>query len=149
MEAAADDGIVDNEIAAAAAANVSSDIDNFIDDETQIHDNLDNYYAFTNVSRSVVDAMQGSYLEPDGGESLTKTVEEGGLEASNYDNYDPIEDEIDEFRDSIRQVGEFKQTILCPQGAETPDSFYYATGYDLRYKKKDSKDTCDSDDQLK
>ena len=149
FETAADDGIVDNEIAAAAAANVSSDIDDFIDDETQIHDNLEDYYAFTNVSRSVEDAMQGSYLEPDGGESLTKTVEEEGLEASNYDNCDPIEDETDGFTDSTRWVGEFKHTLFCPQGAETPHSFCYAILYDLRYKKKNIKDTCDRDDQLK
>ena len=34
-----------------------------IDDETQIDENIEDYYAFTNVSRSVADAMQDSFLE--------------------------------------------------------------------------------------
>ena len=151
FEAAAaddDDNIDWNEAAAAAA--VSSYNDDFIDDEMQIDDNLEDCYAFTNVSRSVEDAMQDSFLNPDSGESLT-AAEEAALEASNYcsDNYDPVEDGIDEFRDSRRRVGEFKRTFFCPQGIENPDSFCYAVLYDLRYKKKNSKDTCDSDDQLK
>ena len=71
--AAADDNdIVDNEPAAAA----SSDIDDFIDDETQIDDNLEDYYVFTKVSRSVEDAMQDSFLDLDSGKSLTTTTTE-------------------------------------------------------------------------
>ena len=34
----------------------------FIDDETQIDDNVEDHYAFTNVCRSVEDAMQDSFL---------------------------------------------------------------------------------------
>ena len=70
--AADDNGIVDNEPAAAA----SSDIDDFIDDETQIDDNLEDYYVFTKVSRSVEDAMQDSFLDLDSGKSLTTTTTE-------------------------------------------------------------------------
>ena len=70
--AADDNGIVDNEPAAAA----SSDIDDFIDDETQIDDNLEDYYVLTKVSRSVEDAMQDSFLDPDSGKSLTTTTTE-------------------------------------------------------------------------
>ena len=144
-----DDDIDDNEAAAAAAA-VRSDNNDLIDDETQIDDNLEDYYAFTNVSRSVEDVIQDSFLDPNSGESLT-AAEEAALEASNYccDNYDPAHDETDEFRDSIRRVGEFKCTLFCPQGVENPDIFYYAILYDLHYKKKNSKDTCDRCDQLK
>ena len=70
--AADDNGIVDNEPAAAA----SSDIDDFIDDETQIDDNLEDYYVFTKVTRSVEDAMQDSFLDLDSGKSLTTTTTE-------------------------------------------------------------------------
>ena len=112
FEATVDD-IVDNdndELEQNAASD--SDINDFIDDETQIDDNLEDYFAFTNVSRSVEDAMQDSFLNLD---KFLLPTEEGG-EASNYchDNYDPNEDETDEFRDSARQVGELKRTLFCP-----------------------------------
>ena len=35
----------------------------FVDDETQNDDNLEDYFAFTNVYRSVEDAMQDSFLK--------------------------------------------------------------------------------------
>ena len=35
----------------------------FIDDETQIDENIKDYYAFANVSRSVEDGMQDLFLE--------------------------------------------------------------------------------------
>ena len=99
------------------------------------------------MSRSVEDAMQDSFLNPDSNESPT----DAAAEASNYccDNYDPVQDEIDEFRDSTTRVEEFKHTLFCLQVAQNPDSFYYAILYDLRHKNKNCKDTCDSDDQLK
>ena len=52
--------------------------DDFIDDETRIDDNVQNYYAFTNVCRSVEDTMQDSFLELDSSESPN--------EVSNYCN---------------------------------------------------------------
>ena len=99
-----DDNFDDND----AAAAVSSDNDNFINDETLIDDNLEDYYAFTNLSRSVKGAMQDSFLDPDCGESRTADGE-AALETSNYcyNNCDPDKDEIDEFRDFARLVGEF------------------------------------------
>ena len=91
--------------------------------------------------------MQDSFLDLD--ESLLPTEEVG--EASNYchDNYNPNKDEIDEFRDSARRVGEFKHALFGPQGLENPGYFHNAILYNLRYKKKNSKETCVSDDQLK
>ena len=58
---------------------------------------------FTNVSRSVEDTIQDTFLNLD--ESLLPT-KEGRGEKSNYfhDNYDPNEDEIDGYRDSTRRV---------------------------------------------
>ena len=41
----------------------------FIDDETQVDENIEDYYAFNNVCRSAKDAMQDSFLELDSGES--------------------------------------------------------------------------------
>ena len=41
----------------------------FIDDETQVDENIEDYYAFTNVCRSAKDAMQDSFLELDSRES--------------------------------------------------------------------------------
>ena len=82
----------------------------------------------------------------DGNESLTAAAE-----VSNFcqDNYNPDQNEIGEFRDSSRQVDEFKHSLFCPQGVENPDSFYYAILYHLRFKKKNSIDACESDDQLR
>ena len=42
---------------------------------------------------------------------------------------DPHQDEVDEFRDSTRRVGEFKSFLFCPQ--------------------ENYKDACESDDQMK
>ena len=71
---------------------------NFVDDETQIDENLEDYYAFTNVSRSVEDAMQDFFLESDSREYQH--------EVDNYcnDNYDPDSEQIDKFRDSAKRV---------------------------------------------
>lgn len=97
--------------------------------------------------------MQDSLLDDDddaadldGNESLAAAAE-----VSNFchDNYDPDQDEIGEFRDSSRHVDEFKHSLFCPQGVENPGFFYYAILYHLHFRKKSSKDTCDSDDQLR
>ena len=56
----------------------------FSDDETEIDNNVEDYYAFTNICRSIKDAMQDSFLESYSSESQLNEV-------SNYcnDNYDP------------------------------------------------------------
>ena len=71
----------------------------FIDDETEIDNNLEDYYAFTNVFRSAEDAMQDSFLDSDSSESQLNEV-------SNYcnDNYDPKSEQIDEFRVSVNEL---------------------------------------------
>ena len=38
---------------------------NFIDDEKDFDENVEDYYAFTNVSRCVEDAMQDSFIDFD------------------------------------------------------------------------------------
>ena len=65
--------------------------------ETEIDNNVEDYYAFTNVCRSVEDAMQDSFLESDSSECQSKEV-------SNYcnDNYNPNSEHFDEFRDSAK-----------------------------------------------
>ena len=45
------------------------DDDEFIDDETQIDESIEDYYAFTNVCRSVENGKQNSFLESDSRES--------------------------------------------------------------------------------
>ena len=46
-----------------SSSNNNNDLEGFIDDEMLIDDNLEDYYAFTNVNRSVEDAMQDSFLK--------------------------------------------------------------------------------------
>ena len=92
----------------------------FIDDETQIDENIEGYYAFADVSRSVKDAMQESFLKSDSSESHH--------EVNNFcdDNYNPDSEQIDEFRDSAKRIEEFKCTLSCLNGLVNLDSFYYA-----------------------
>ena len=58
---------------------------NFIDDEKDFDENVEDYYAFTNVSRCVEEAMQDSFIDFDYSQ-----------EANNYcpDDYDPSEEII-------------------------------------------------------
>ena len=70
--------------------------------------------------------MQDSFLNDDdddagldGNESLAAAAE-----VNNYcrGNYNPDQDEIAQFRDLSRRVGEFKRILFCPQGVENPYS---------------------------
>lgn len=131
-----------------SSSNNNNDLQGFIDD-----DNLEDYYTFTNVNRSLEDPMQDSLLNDD--DDITADLDDNeslaaAAEVKSYChvNYDPNQDGIDEFTDSSRQVGEFKRILFCPQGVENPDSFYYTILYDLCFKKKNSKDASESDDQL-
>ena len=103
------------------------DDDEFIDDETQIDESIEDYYAFTNVCRSVENGKQNSFLESDSRESH---------EVNNYcnDNYDPDSEQIHKFRDSAKRVQEFERTLLCPQCLEIQDSFYYAILFAICYQ---------------
>ena len=115
----------------------------FIDDKTQIDENIEDYYTLANVSRSIEDAMQDSFLESDSSESHH--------EVNNYcdDNYNPDSEQIDEFRDSDKRIEEFKCTLFCSHGLENLDSFYYAILYAIRYQFQNKKDECQNDDQMK
>ena len=112
------DDVVDVDEGQEVYKNVSDG--DFIDDENNFDVNVENYYAFTNVSRSVENATQDSFINF--GYSQ---------EANNYctGDYDPSEEIIDEFKDSAKKVEDFKHTLLIPQGFENIDSFYYAILY--------------------
>ena len=111
------------------AAQTVSDKE-FIDDETQIDDNMEDYYAFINACRSVEHAMQDSFLKSDSRESQH--------EVNNYCNdiYDPDFEQIDKFRDSAERVEEFERTLLCPHGSENQDSCYYVILYAIHHQLK-------------
>ena len=64
--------------------------------------------------------MQDSFLESNSSESHHEV---------NYycnDNYNPGSEQIFEFRDSAKQINEFKNTVLCPHGLVNLDSIYCA-----------------------
>ena len=99
----------------------------FIDDENNFDENVEDYYAFTNVSRSVENAIQDSFINF--GYSQ---------EVNNYckDDHDPSEEIIDEFKDSAKKVEDFKHTLLIPQGFE---NILYAVRYHLKIRKLSAK----------
>ena len=115
------------------------DVD-YIDNDNDFDENLEYYYAFTNVSRSYEDAMEDSFIDFDWSQ-----------EANNYcmDDYDPTKNTIDEFRNSAKRVEDLKQTLLIPQGPKNIDSFYYCLLYAIRYQLKNKKNECQNDDELK
>ena len=67
---------------------------NLIDDENNFDENIDDYYAFTNVNRSVEAAMQDYFIDFDYSQ-----------EANNYcpDDYDLSQETIDEFKESAKK----------------------------------------------
>ena len=103
-----------------------SDVD-FIDYENDFAENVEDYYAFTNASRSYKDAMQDSFIDFDWSQ-----------EANNYctADYGPTKETIHEFKDSAKEVEDFKQTLLILQGLENIDSFCYGLLYAVRYQLK-------------
>ena len=94
FEAVQDDVIMEND-ECELAQSVSDN--EFIDDEVEIDENIEDYYAFANAGISVDNAMQDSFLKLDSSESYHHEV-------NNYcdDNYDPDSEQIDEFRDSAK-----------------------------------------------
>ena len=116
-----------------------SDVD-FIDNENDFDENVEDYYAFTNVNRSVEDAMQDSFIGFDYSQ-----------ESNNYcpHDYNPSKEMIDEFKNSAKKIEDFKRTLLILQSFENIDSFYYALLYVIRYQLKNKKIECQNDDELK
>ena len=68
------DDVHDDFIVECESQTVSNDDHNFLDDETQVDNNVEDYYAFSNVCRSVVDPMQNSFLKSHSSESQTNEV---------------------------------------------------------------------------
>ena len=116
-----------------------SDVD-FIDDENDFDENVENYPAFTNENRSVEDAMQDSFVDFD-----------YSHEANNYcpDDYDPSKQIIEKFKDSAKKVEELKRTLLIQQTFDNIDSFYYALLHAIHYQLKNKKIECQNDNELK
>ena len=113
---------------------------NLIDDENNFDENIDDYYAFTNVNRSVEAAMQDYFIDFDYSQ-----------EANNYcpDDYYPGKEIIDQFKYSAKKVEDFKSTLLIMQGFGNTDSFYYVLLYTIQYQFKNKKNECDNDDELR
>ena len=113
---------------------------NLIDDENNFDENIDDYYAFTNVNRSVEAAMQDYFIDFDYSQ-----------EANNYcpDDYYPGKEIIDQFKYSAKKVEDFKSTLLITQGFGNTDSFYYVLLDTIQYQFKNKKNECDNDDELK
>ena len=76
FEADDDDVVIDD---CEPEAQTVSD-NEFIDDESQIYINIEDYYACINVCRSFEDAMQDSFLKSDSNESQLQH------EVNNYSN---------------------------------------------------------------
>ena len=103
--------------------------DDFIDYENEFNESAADYYAFTNVSMNVEDAMQDSFIDFDYSQ-----------EANNYcpEDYDSNNEIIDEFKNSGKKIEDFISTLLIPQGFEN-----------IRYQSKNLKKECVRDDELK
>ena len=103
--------------------------DDFIDYENEFNESAADYYAFTNVSMSVEDAMQDSFIDFDYSQ-----------EANNYcpEDYDSNNEIIDEFKNSGKKIKDFISTLLIPQGLEN-----------IRYQSRNLKNECVRDDELK
>ena len=86
----------------------------FIDDETHIDNNFEDYYAINNVCRSVKDAIQDSFLDSDSSGPLLQHE----VNIYCHDNYDPSSEQSNEFRDSAKRIEEFKHTLLYPHCLE-------------------------------
>ena len=101
----------------------------FINDENDFNKSVETYYAFTNVSRHLEDAMQNSFIDFDYFQ-----------EANNYcpDDDGPSNDVIDKLKDSSRKVNDFKNTLLIPHGLENKDFIL-----------KNKKDECSVDELQK
>ena len=90
-----------------------SDVDLEFIDDTEYNENVENYYAFENVSREQDDVIGDSFVGFDFSQ-----------ESSNYCSDGEICNEGTEFKDSKQKVEEFNKTLINPQGDENVDSFF-------------------------
>ena len=80
--------------------------------------------VFTNVSRDYSEAVEDSFSDFDYDQ-----------EPNNYCNENEVCDlPIDEFKTSKKKIDDCKSTLVNPQGANNPDSFFCAILYTLRYQ---------------
>ena len=107
-----------------------SDVE-FIDNQNDFDENVEVYYAFTNVNMGVDDAMQDSFIDFDYSQ-----------EASSYsaDGYGPSKEIIDQFEDSAKKkVNSFKCTLLIPQGFENIHFICTSLNYSISLKKQEKR----------
>ena len=98
--------------------------DNEFIDDTEYNESVEDYYAFTNVSRDYSEAVEDSFSDFNYDQ-----------EPNNYCNENEVYDlPTDKFKNSEKKIDHFKSTLVNPHGANNPDSFFYATLYTLRYQ---------------
>ena len=81
----------------------------FTDDENKFDENIEDYYTFTNVSRSIEEAMQDSFINFDYSQEDNKYYS---------DDCHPSEEINDEFKDPAKNV---KHILLVPHIFENID----------------------------
>ena len=81
-------------------------LDNFIDDNTEIENNLSDYYGLTNITRSISDAKKDAFSESD-----IEDFPDKNLEARNYCPTSEDDGEIDYFNLSNKNIEDFEKNI--------------------------------------
>ena len=131
---ALDEGEVMNECERVEEEEMETDRD-FIDD-ANYDESVADYYAFENVTRTYEEALSDA------------------LEGFDYDqgpeNYceEPTDMEIDDFDQSKGRIAKLKSSLVNPQGADNPDSFFYSILYALRYRLTNKDEPCIDDAEL-
>ena len=107
FEAIVDDDVYDDENEADFCVE-KNEID-FVDD-SDMSDNVCNYYRFENVIRSVENALEDPIIE-------SSTDLENSNDVSNFcNNSDEEVVEIDDFERSNEKVNKFEESLLIPHG---------------------------------
>ena len=104
-------------------------VDNFIDGRGESEQIVEDYYAFHNVTRNIVDALQDAFINYE------------SQETNNYcrDDFDPKNEIIDCFKDTAIKIDEFKKPFLVRQETDCIDSFSYLICYAIRYQEENKK----------
>ena len=56
---------------------------------------------------------------------------------------------MDNFKDSKKNVDEFKKTLVSPHGDDNPDSWFFAILYAIRFQLTRKTNACENEDKLK
>ena len=139
FEAAEDSNIDEINVDEQNMSENISDVD-FIDDENDFEENVEDYYAFANVNRSVEDNMQDFFIDFDYSQ-----------EANNYcpDDCDRSKEINDKFKDSAKKIEDFKHTLLILQDFDNIDTFYYALYSAIQCHLNNKKIECQNNEELK